>query len=375
MKKGFTAVELFLVIIVFTALFAITLPVVSRARNAANRNSCANNLKQYGLICKMYANESIGEKYPPNARYVDSSNWAMAGMDTATVYPEYMRDWNIMFCPSDPGIGASYIYSGNIKKGIKKALKLHADDPTEESKALLHYLMSLPVSYIYSPFYAITGSQVVETLLIAGNIGYFESTSYKKTGTYPDWTLHDVSKLDPNIVHENLLEYHARDRDIAFEDWHTTLGSQYIASSWTSTGYTPGGRVQELMSVTRILEGDTETDLVDKMANVNFLHEPRLYCYAPPPTPPPPPPQAPQSEVIIMFDAFGARNTDTNYFAPYTFNHSPAGSNVLFMDGHVEFIRFNEKTPMKVDFGPIDDAYPAAAWLPYMTAEYFGGWG
>ncbi|HPM84397.1 MAG TPA: DUF1559 domain-containing protein, partial [Candidatus Anammoximicrobium sp.] len=39
-------------------LAAILLPALARAREAARRSSCANNLKQWGLIFKMYDGEN-----------------------------------------------------------------------------------------------------------------------------------------------------------------------------------------------------------------------------------------------------------------------------------------------------------------------------
>jgi prepilin-type processing-associated H-X9-DG protein len=52
-----------------------------------------------------------------------------------------------------------------------------------------------------------------------------------------------------------------------------------------------------------------------------------------------------QSEVAVMWDRFVYSTTDSDRRS--RFNHLPGGSNVLFMDGHVEFVRYpQEKFPM-----------------------------
>ena len=57
---GFTLIELLVVIGIIAVLAAVLLPALGRARESSRRAVCANNLRQFGLIFKMYASESEG---------------------------------------------------------------------------------------------------------------------------------------------------------------------------------------------------------------------------------------------------------------------------------------------------------------------------
>lgn len=87
-RSGFSLIELLIVLGIVGILLGLTLPAVQRAREAAARLSCANNLRQIGLALHSYHDQY--RQLPPR------KNWHKAPKGD----PEGMLGWMALILPN-----------------------------------------------------------------------------------------------------------------------------------------------------------------------------------------------------------------------------------------------------------------------------------
>jgi prepilin-type N-terminal cleavage/methylation domain-containing protein/prepilin-type processing-associated H-X9-DG protein len=204
LRRGFTLVELLVVIGIIALLISILLPALSQARESANTVKCSSNMRQLCQALTNYASENKG-RFPPNINalspaqsgsYPTNSNFWYDADRIGKYLPNTVVTGSdsigtpVLSCPNDRQ-NAQRSYSMNVWASSQVDQYVHNKSPRSGTYGVgATYSPNPP---FYGQLFSASGKDATSLILITeswskfGNdaIGWFASATSGFQGAYP----------------------------------------------------------------------------------------------------------------------------------------------------------------------------------------------
>ncbi len=303
------------IIAIIVVFFLVLLPAWRDAMEAMKQADCVVNLKQFGLIYRMYAGEN-GGAFPRRTPYDTPVSYMVSAED---LYPDYWTDPYLLFCPADrrnvDARGRAWLPKTEVSNALFDEAR-HRDawkDITPGDLKCLRYAMSMSRSYVYIG-HVVWDWQAVRALEDARRSaiahGLVEKVAYDFSGTPCVAVRGDITGA-PGF--------------------------------WDIDTLVPGGNVPAFGDFQRnVLRGSTPDDepqLLRIREGVEHYFEgggdgPTARRKA-------------QERIPVLWEGVA---TPPDGARSLIFNHgNPKGGNVLYMDGHCEYVRYEDR---QFPYGP-----------------------
>jgi prepilin-type N-terminal cleavage/methylation domain-containing protein len=191
-KKGFTLVELLVVIGIIALLISILLPALSKARDQANQVACGSNMHQFYNIWQMYAADYRGYAIPCVMQAPSGTGGTEYDFDEATIIGPELSKTAGMIGSSSPARMAGV--ASDIKALFTCPGADHTTDPNSATQAALGTVPNSTATsywgdYVYNEYMGV---------IKYDNVAQYVAYPYTKTSQVPPTIVIMMESVKPN---------------------------------------------------------------------------------------------------------------------------------------------------------------------------------